>query len=156
MGHALIATALFAPLLALAAPPAPPPLLDALPATVRMLLKPRMKRHIRDLGALRAAVRQQRWVQVAERARAIADEPTIARPVPGTDDALNTQLPERFFALQDELRHRAEALHQAARTGQAEASQRAFDDLSLTCLRCHGHYGPPPHLPDFKTTGVSK
>ncbi|MCA9548251.1 MAG: hypothetical protein KC613_27800, partial [Myxococcales bacterium] len=129
--------------LALAAPPKSPPaapatapvsgpakavgLVDALPAEVRTLLKPRMGRHIRDLKALRGKVQAADWADVWHRAKAIADEPRIARPVEGATDTLNAALPAEFYEHQDALSAEATALAAAAKAQDVEAAEQAFD-----------------------------
>jgi cytochrome c553 len=127
--------------------PAEAPVLDALPLTVRALLKPRMNRHGRDQSSLHIKVKQGDWRAVALSADNIASELNIAPPVPGQEDTLNSQLPPRFFALQRALRTHAKALREAAQAGQRYRVERAFDALTLTCVQCHGHFGPPPHAP---------
>lgn len=120
-------------------------LVDDLPREVRTLLKPRMARHIRDLKALRGKVQAADWADVWHRAKAIADEPRIARPVPGAADTLNAALPAEFFEHQDSLNAEAQALAAAAQAKDVEAAEQAFDRLSITCVKCHGHFGAPPH-----------
>ena len=53
---------------------------------------------------------------------------------------LFTSAPERFAWLQDELRTRARALEQAARTRDGRATSRTYGALAETCVACHDAY----------------
>lgn len=75
---------------------------------------------------------------VARAAGAIFDEPALARPILG--DELNALLPERFFALQDDLRNRARLLVVASSRHDRTAVADAFGALSKTCIACHDVY----------------
>ncbi|MBZ4415367.1 cytochrome c [Myxococcus sp. RHSTA-1-4] len=70
----------------------------------------------------------------------IVNEPRIARPVPGGEDELNALLPERFFALQDEARNRAQAVQEAAQKRDDAALAESFGRLTETCVSCHSVY----------------
>ncbi|MCA9527516.1 MAG: cytochrome c, partial [Myxococcales bacterium] len=78
----------------------------------------------------------------AERARAIADEPRLARPV--GDTTLNAVIPPAFFDLQDLLHHRAEALEAAARAQDGPRVRAAYESLGETCGQCHQVWFPVP------------
>jgi hypothetical protein len=81
---------------------------------------------------------------VARAAGAMFDEPALARPLAG--DELNGLLPERFFALQDELRDRARQLVIASGRHDRAAVAAQFAALSKSCVDCHQLYlhGAPP------------
>jgi cytochrome c553 len=120
-----------------------------LPALARAALHGRMQRHGQQLGTLVVdAVLLDRG-EVSRIAGEIYDEPRLARPLPG--DALEGQLPERFFQLQDDLRAHAKRLVAAAATDAPTA--RLSDELAAltkTCVACHDAYlhdalAPAPH-----------
>jgi hypothetical protein len=75
---------------------------------------------------------------VARAAGAIFDEPSLARPILG--DELNALLPDRFFALQDDLRNRARLLVIASTHHDRAAVADEFAALSKTCITCHDVY----------------
>ena len=106
----------------------------------RGVLDRRMARHGEDMAGLLRAVILLDHKTIIDRAGAIADEPTLARP--SNDDAteLNNLLPERFFELQDELRGAARRLVGAARSPNLEQLATAYADLTRACVRCHGIY----------------
>jgi hypothetical protein len=110
-----------------------------LPALARGALHGRMQRHGQQLAALVVdAVLLDRG-EVSRIAGEIYDEPRLARPLAG--DALEGQLPERFFQLQDELRAHAKRLVSAAAADAPTA--RLADELAgltKTCVACHDSY----------------
>lgn len=115
----------------------------ALPELARQLVRRRMERHGRDSPTLWTAVTLLQRDVVAELATSIANEPRLVRPTFGHTDELNTQLPERFFVLQDVVRDRAKALAQAARSGSDEELAQAFGRLAETCVACHSAFLVP-------------
>lgn len=116
-----------------------------LPLLVRKLLDGRMLRHGTDLGALETAVKAGDLPAVAVHARNIADEPRIARPLPGSaDDTVNQSIPLAFFDFQDLLHQRAEALTKAAEARDQARVRAAYDDLGQTCGQCHQVWFPMP------------
>jgi hypothetical protein len=115
----------------------------ALPELARQLLRRRMERHGKDAPVLWTAVTLLQRDVVAELATNIASEPRLVRPTFGHTDELNTQLPERFFVLQDVVRDRAKALAQAARGGSDEELAQAFGRLAETCVACHSAFLVP-------------
>lgn len=124
-------------------PPAPQATDESeLPLAVRKLLEPRMGRHGKDFAALHEALEAKNYAAVERAARAIADESTIARPLPGDDESLNARIPERFFALQSALRARAEELAEAARGGSPERVRQSYEALGATCASCHETWFP--------------
>ncbi len=125
------------------APVEPPPVIvEALPEAVRLLLRGRMQRHIRDLASLYKAVGAEDTKKIALAAASIADEPALARPT--ADDQLNASIPPAFFGFQDALRARAEDLRKAAAKGDVKLSREAFEVLGQTCGNCHRTYFPVP------------
>jgi hypothetical protein len=110
-----------------------------LPALAHVALHGRMQRHGQQLGALVVDAVLLNRGEVSRIAGEIYDEPRLARPLPG--DALEGQLPERFFQLQDELRAGAKRLVAAAA---AESSPAKLADelgtFTKTCVACHDAY----------------
>ena len=122
------------------------PVLDTLPAAAVALLRGRMVRHGQDLTALHAQVRAHNFDAIADTARAIANEPKIARPdraEPDADhDELNATLPPAFYDLQDALQATAKALDATARARDADATEQAYTKLGDVCARCHETFAP--------------
>ncbi len=149
----MVVVALGLPLAALGAEPAPKPTspppkaapvaeaassdVTPLSELARRLLRRRMERHGRDLSTLGQAVVLLQLEVAQELAQGVAKEPRIVRPTPDSTDELNTQLPERFFLLQDELRDRARTLAQAAGSKDPQATAAAYGTLLQTCVSCH-------------------
>jgi hypothetical protein len=75
---------------------------------------------------------------VARAAGEIFDEPAFARPLAG--DELNGLLPERFFALQDQLHTQARQVVVASSRHDRAAVAEAFAALSRSCIGCHEIY----------------
>jgi hypothetical protein len=75
---------------------------------------------------------------IARAAGAIFDEPALARPILG--DELNALLPERFFALQTEMRERARLLVAASVHHDRADVAEEFGALSKSCVACHEVY----------------
>lgn len=117
-----------------------PPVLSEL---ARQLLRRRMERHGRDLHQLATGVVLLRREVVIALAQTISTEPRITRPLPDTRDELNSALPERFFVLQDEVRERAKALAEAAKSRDDAAVADAYGRTIQTCVACHVSFLPP-------------
>lgn len=109
----------------------------------RALLRKRMHRHAQDMSDLVLAVTLLLHKTSAELATAIASEPRLLRPTAGTDDELNRALPERFFALQDQLQAHARALAAAANAKDDAAMGKHLGQLTQTCVACHASYLNP-------------
>lgn len=156
LSRALAAVLLLAPVVSAGGEPKPAPsptVKQGLAAPgylgplARGLLKRRMARHGRDMLALTQAVIFLDRETTQRLATGISDEPRLTRPIAGGADDLNTALPERFFVLQDELRSRAKALVEVARTKDDASLAARFGELTQTCVSCHSTYlepGPPP------------
>lgn len=110
----------------------------------RQLLRRRMERHGRDLNQLATGVVLLRREVVLAIAQTISTEPRITRPLPDTRDELNGALPERFFVLQDEVRERAKALAEAAKSRDDAAVAEAYGRTIQTCVACHVSFLSPP------------
>ena len=120
------------------APHLPPP--GTLSPGARSLLHARMQRHGEEMQGLSRAVVLLDYDAVAERARRVAEEPQLARPLSRDATELNAQLPGRFFELQDRLKAESTRLQSAAQAHQPAAMAEAFGALSQTCVECHATY----------------
>ena len=114
-----------------------------LPDELRPVLRNRMKRHGDDMVQLVLAVTLLKRDLVKASADRIASEPRFARPIVGSNDALNNALPERFFTLQAEVAERARALSVAAARRDDHALASAFGRLTETCVACHSAFLEP-------------
>jgi cytochrome c556 len=113
---------------------------EALPEPARAALRSHMANHAQDMSALMSAIMVLRYAEIRDRARAIADDASLARPLTGDAAALAAQLPDKFFAYHDELRARAADLAGAADKQGAFAVADAYGRMSETCVRCHATY----------------
>jgi cytochrome c556 len=111
-----------------------------LPAAARMLLHAEMQRHGGQMRSLMWSTVTFDFDATAATARAIVAEPRIARPTTHDATQLNSLLPERFFALQDQLRERAAELATAAAAHDRTAIDAAYVQVERTCVACHESY----------------
>lgn len=110
----------------------------------RDVLSPRMQQHGGDIQALALSVTLLQRDRTRELAQQIADEPRLAK-LPGAGaNELESTIPDTFFTLQDEVRHKALALVEEAARGDDRAVARAFSDLHQACVSCHVSYLPKP------------
>lgn len=109
-------------------------------ATTRALLQQRMARHGADMNELVAAVVLADLDEAQRRARSLAEDANLARPLSGDATELNSALPEDFFRFQDELRARARELADAAARRDARATAAAFGQVASACVGCHLSY----------------
>lgn len=114
-----------------------------LPEELRPVLRNRMQRHGDDMVQLVLAVTLLKRDMVKSSADRIASEPRFARPIVGSDDALNNALPEKFFTLQAEVAERARSLSAAASRRDDRALASAFGRLTETCVACHSAFLEP-------------
>ena len=120
----------------------------AIPPAALTALKAKMGHHDVQMRTLLERVLMLDDDGVARAAGAIFDEPALARPLLG--DELNALLPDRFFALQDELRRHARELVIASGKHDRGAVADQFGALSKSCVSCHEVYlfetgQPAPH-----------
>ena len=119
---------------------------SSIPAIARQALQTKMARHEIQMRTLVSRVVMLDDDGVARAAGEIFDEPSLARPVAG--DELNGLLPERFFALQDELKAGSRRLVAASLSKNHVAMADEFAALAKTCVNCHDVYlrgdAPPP------------
>lgn len=111
-----------------------------LPPIARSLLSQRMEGHAVSATELLWAVVFLEHEETARIARDLAEEPRIARPLPGVTDELNARLPPRFFELQDGFAKRAAALADAADEGDGDEVATRYGELTRACIACHTAY----------------
>jgi hypothetical protein len=120
--------------------PAHPITNERLPPVVVQMLRARMQRHATQAdGLLRATLLLDRCT-VQRLAQEIAEEPRLSRPSAAAPELLNTQLPSRFFDLQDQLYDTAKSLANFAAAGDDDAMARTYGQLAGTCVSCHAVY----------------
>ena len=108
------------------------------PPAMIHVLKTKMGRHDLQMQRLLSRVVLLDDDGVARAAGEIFDEPALGRPLTG--DELNGLLPERFFALQDELRQQTRQLVIASNRHDRAAVANEFAALTKTCIACHEVY----------------
>jgi hypothetical protein len=106
-----------------------------MPAPARQVVRSKMARHEAQMKALVSRVVLLDDDGVARVAGEIFDEPALARPIGG--DELNGMIPERYFALQDDLRARARQLVIASSSHNREAIANEFAAIAKSCVSCH-------------------
>lgn len=111
-----------------------------LPGAARAVLKSRMANHVRDMSELVSAIMVLDYPTIVDRAKAVAGDANLARPLGGDATELNALLPDKFFEYQDDLRKNAGLLAAAAERMDALAVAEAYGHLSESCVRCHGVY----------------
>jgi hypothetical protein len=107
----------------------------SLPPAARQVVRSRMVRHEAQMKTLVSRVVLLDDDGIARAAGEIFDDPALAGPVAG--DELNGLLPERFFALQHELRARARGLVTASSRHDRDAVADEFGRLAKGCISCH-------------------
>jgi hypothetical protein len=122
----------------------------SIPPQALSVLRSKMARHDEQMNNLLARVLMLDDDGIARAAGAIFDEPELSRPALGHE--LNALLPERFFALQDELRQHARRLVAASSRHDRPAVAEEFGALSKSCISCHEVYlyetGAPATRPE--------
>jgi hypothetical protein len=107
----------------------------SMPPAARQVVRSKMGRHEAQMQALVSRVVLLDDDGIARAAGEIFDEPALARPIAG--DELNGLIPDRFFALQDELRARARSLVAASGRHDRDAVAEEFAALARSCVSCH-------------------
>ena len=122
-----------------------------IPPAALQVVRSKMARHDDQMRALLSRVVLLDDDGVARAAGEIFDEPALARPIAG--DELNGMLPERFFALQDELKARARRLVIASQKRDHAAMADEFGALARSCVGCHQVFleGPRTELTRTET-----
>jgi hypothetical protein len=108
-----------------------------LPDAARAALATEMRAHAQAAQQLVTDVTVLDWGATASAAEALLAAPRVT---PSTGGGAAAKLPERFFALQDELRRHAQAVARTARAHDAEGLAEAFAGAATTCVRCHDAY----------------
>jgi cytochrome c556 len=111
-----------------------------LSAALRALVRQKMAQHSKQMNELVWAVVFLDHRETARLATAVATESRLGRAASSDATELNSALPPRFFALQEQLKERAENLAAAARTWDAHAVARGYGQLAETCVSCHEVY----------------
>lgn len=111
-----------------------------LPAAARELLRAKMRNHSVDANLLLRSVLLLDRAEAARLADGIAAETSLARPLAGDGDQLNSLVPARFFDLQDRSRQETRALAGAARSGDDAQLGRAFARVVESCVACHAEF----------------
>ncbi|HEY4183516.1 MAG TPA: cytochrome c [Polyangia bacterium] len=111
---------------------------ERIPPAARAVIASKMRHHAEQLPTLVSRTVVLDYDGVARVAGEIFDEPRLARPLTG--DELNGLLPERFFALQDELHAGARRVVEAAARHDSQRMAVAFGALTQTCIACHDVY----------------
>jgi hypothetical protein len=105
-------------------------------------LKARMASHARDMDRLVSAIMILDYPDIAARAKAIADDASLSRPLSNDASELNASLPEKFFVRQDDLKAAARDLSSAASALDPYRVAGAYGKVSEGCVRCHADYRP--------------
>jgi hypothetical protein len=113
---------------------------ERLPDVARAAMRTQMHAHGGGMLELTSEVTQLQYDDAAATAQRILAEPRMARPLGNDASELNAQLPERFFALQDELHDRVQAIARAARAHDPDGSAEAMGETMRTCVHCHDAY----------------
>jgi hypothetical protein len=111
---------------------------ERIPPAARAVIRSKMQVHRAQMADLILRVVVLDYDGVARAGGAIFDEPTLARPLGG--DELNGVLPERFFALQDDLRAEARRVVAAAARKDGPLIATELGVLTKTCVTCHDLY----------------
>jgi len=104
------------------------------------ILKSRMAFHARDMSALVTDIMLLRYPEIQDGAQRIAADANLSRPLSNDASELNSALPAKFFAYQDNLRLEARTLAEAAGREHAFDVADAYGRLSQVCVRCHATY----------------
>lgn len=106
----------------------------------RGVIDERMEKHGETAMRLSLSVVLLEYGDVWDAAQGIVEQPGIARPRMGAEDAINAELPSLFFDLQDQLRVRAKDLQKAAKRKESTELSSAYGRLTETCVSCHAVY----------------
>ena len=136
------------------APPAPvttsPRRLEAkvpLPELARNVLLNEMAEHGQHMENLLWATVQLDHEAVRDQADRIARAPKLTKVAAESAGLVNTQVPARFFELQDSMRQAAGDLRDAAAAKDDRRMAKAYARLSGECLVCHAVFMRPPAPP---------
>lgn len=119
--------------------PSPP---EPLSPQAKAILTDRMASHAEDMSDLVSAIMLLEYSRIITDADKIASDVNLARPISRDATELNAGLPEKFFVRQDDLKAAAQALGEAARSGNPYRVAEAYGRVSETCVRCHADFRP--------------
>lgn len=106
-----------------------------LSAENKTFLKGKMKNHIKDMKELSIAVAILKASEVQRLAQGIANAPRLDKSLGPA-----SQLPDRFFELQDELKKNAQAVSDAGKANDMNAMLSTYQELIGTCVTCHASF----------------
>lgn len=115
---------------------------EALSPMAMSTLKAGMASHARDMDRLVSAIMILDYPDITARAKGIADDVNLSRPLSNDASELNASLPEKFFERQDDLKTAARALSGAASALDPYRVAGAYGKVSEACVRCHADYRP--------------
>ena len=113
---------------------------ESLPKAAREDLRVRMAFHARDMNALVSDIMLLRYDEIRDRAKRIASDASLSRPLTNDATELNSAFPEKFFLYQDNLRLEAKTLAESAGRESAFDIADSYGRLSQVCVRCHAAY----------------
>ena len=122
------------------APPARLRPAESLPKAARENLRVSMAFHARDMNALVSDIMLLRYDEIRDRAKRIASDASLSRPLTNDATELNSAFPEKFFLYQDNLRLEAKTLAESAGRESAFDIADSYGRLSQVCVRCHAAY----------------
>jgi hypothetical protein len=96
--------------------------------------------HARDMNALVTDIILLRYDEIGDRAKGIASDASLSRPLTNDATELNSVFPEKFFLYQDNLRLEAKTLAESAGRQSAFDIADSYGRLSQVCVRCHAAY----------------
>ncbi len=113
---------------------------ESVSAESRAFLKNQMKTHAKEMRDLGVATATLKYDLVRKLAQGVAADPRLD---PSVGPA--AKLPPGFFALQDHLRKKAQAVADVAEKKDPDGLADAYSDLVVTCMACHWAFIPPTH-----------
>lgn len=108
---------------------------DTLSDANKAFLKGKMKHHNKDMKELSIAVATLKASEVQRLAQGVANAPRLD---PNMGES--SQLPKRFFELQEELKKNANALVEAGKANDMNAMLGEYQKLVTTCASCHATF----------------
>jgi hypothetical protein len=113
-----------------------------LPPAARRIIRERMEKHGSDMSTLLWAVLFLDYERTARLATSIAEQ---AQPLDRNAPELQSLV--HLFEMQDQLRHRAATLAEAAADRSGVEMSAAFKQVTETCVNCHYLYLNPRATP---------
>lgn len=113
---------------------------ERLSETARGAVRTQMHAHARAMLELVSTVTVLDYDGSVAAVDRVLAEPRVARPTSSDATELNSALPPRFFALQDELAEELKAVRAAAAARDGDRLADSFAATTRTCVRCHQTY----------------